>query len=137
MNRFLKFLNFFDSHKVKELRKLAPMDEIMITTPKGYHKKIGDTILYDQPICVVVMNNDIISNKLWIVTENSDEFRISFILKYNSRELKDFILLNMDNKNFEEESKSKEELQNELRNAIFDENFEMAKLINEKIKELN
>ena len=134
MSLFIRFLNFFDSYKVKELRKIAPMDEIMITTPEGYHKKIGNDKLYYQPIWVTVINNDAVANKLWAVTENSNGDQISFILKYNSKELKDYILLNVKE---EPKSKSKEELQNELKNAISDENFEMAALINEKIKELN
>jgi len=137
MNWFINFLNFFDSNKVKELRKIAPKDEILICTPNGYYQTINGTRMYDQPFLVTVMNNYPIACKLWVYFSLPNDDKVQLIIKYNSKELKDYILLNVENMDFRESAKSREELENELKNAISNDNFEMAALINKKLKNLN
>ena len=133
---FRKFLNLFDSDKVKLLKKLAPNDEIIIYTPKGYYQTINGNRIYNRPLEVIVGNNDPVSRKIWIYFQLSGGETVHFFYKY--WEVKDYILLNISNViEGEQITKSKEELESELKTAIANDNFEMASLINKKLKELN
>ena len=133
---FRKFLSLFDSDKVKLLKKLVPKDKIVIYTPEGYYQTINEMKFYNRPIEVTVANNDPISKKIWIYFKLTGGETVHFFFKYSK--IKDYILLNIGNKTKEEEiPKSKEELEKELKIAISNDNFEMASLINKKLKELN
>lgn len=123
---------FWFNKKFKELSKIIPGQDIIINTPTGYEHTINNIVYKKLPMTVNVVNNDIYNKKLWVKFKIKTGTIIDLILNYDCEELKNYILLNI----IKETKKklTKEELEQNLENAISKENYEMALLINEKIK---
>jgi len=130
----------FRKYSLKELklRELKSGESIYIDIPNGYSKTINGKQYNDQPISIEIENNDPIGRKIWFFCR-VDGFEVSFVKSYDSPELKNFLLFNINTVELNHVNvakKSKEELKKELEKAISNENYEMAKIINNKLKEL-
>lgn len=124
--------------KYEFLVKINPGDRINITTPKGYTKNVGGHDYTDLPVVVDVVNNDPINRKLWISLTLKNDSKLDRIISYNSYELSDYILLNKKPiRDLDVKGNSKEELKKELEIAISNDNFEMAAIINKKLKDIS
>ena len=139
MSWLRKFKNRFRRYSTKELRlrELKSGETIYIDIPNGYRITINGKKYNDQPLTVEVENNDPIDRKVWFYCR-VDGTDISFVRSYDSPVFENFLLYNYINAAIEPDVvKTKEELKKELEEAISNENYEMAKLINNKLKELN
>jgi len=134
MKWLYKIFSFFESRKIKELKLLRKDDIINIYPPEGYTVNINGKKYCDQVMKITLHNNDPISKKVWFYTKVDDN-QVSFIKSYKSEIFKDFILLNCGP--LETQNKSKEQLKKEMQAAIHNENYELANLINEEIKNLD
>jgi len=124
--------------KYEFLAKINPGERINITTPKGYTKNVGGRDYTDLPVGVDVVNNDPINRKLWISITLKNDSKLDRIISYNSYELSDYILLNKKPiRDLDVKGNSKEELKKELEIAISNDNFEMAAIINKKLKDIS
>lgn len=116
---------------------------LYIDIPNGYSITINGKEYNGQPIVVEVANNDIIDRKIWFYCRVNG-VDISFVRSYDSHIFDNFILYNYTETVVEQDiqktkkdiQKTKEELKKELKEAISNENYEMAKIINNKLKEL-
>ena len=138
MSWLRKFKNRFRRYSTKELRlrELKSGETIYIDIPNGYSITINGQKYNDQPLTVEVENNDPIGRKVWFYCR-VDGTDISFVRSYDSTVFENFLLYNYINAAIEPDVvKTKEELKKELEDAISNENYEMAKLINNKLKEL-
>ena len=131
---FRWFISLFETKKVKLLKQLRKGDKINIYPPFGYYTTINGELYDGQVISITIHNNDPISKKVWFFykVKGSD---ISFVKSYNSEIFKDYILLNILTKD-EPKPKSKQDLEKELEKAISEENYELAKILNQEIKKL-
>ena len=136
---FNKLFNRQKTEKEKRLSELRKDDIININIPNGYSKTINGSQYSDQPISISIFNNDPISRKVWFYcTVNGHS--ISFVKSYDSAIFENFLLFNFQTDEIitvVESKKTKEELKKELEEAISKENFEMANLINNKLKDIN
>ena len=136
MNLLKKFFSFFISKKTKMLRKFRKGDKINIYPPKGYHIAVNGSKHDKQVMTITVYNNDPKARKIWFY-QKVDGQEISFVKSYNSEIFEDFILLNYSPETFEETKfKSKKDLEKEMQDAISQENYELANLLNEEIKKI-
>lgn len=139
MSWLKKFKNWFKKYSTKELRlrELKSGKTIYIDIPNGYSATINGKKYNNQPLTVDVENNDPIDRKIWFYCR-VDGTDISFVRSYDSHVFENFLLYNYINTVVEpDDTKTKEELKKELEDAISNDNYEMAKLINNKLKELN
>jgi len=131
---FKWFISLFESKKVKLLKQLRKGDKVNIYLPCGYHAKIDGQLYDNQVVNIIIYNNDPVSKKVWFFYKiNGND--ISFVKSYNSEIFKDYILLNIVTKD-EPKPKSKQDLEKELEKAISEENYELAKILNQEIKKL-
>lgn len=125
------FLTYRIRKKYKYLELIVPGDRIYITTPKNHTITIGGKSYSNLPVSVSVENNDPLNRKLWVKLTLSDHSELDRIIPYNSYILDNYILLNI---KYDKNIFNVDNLEEELKAAILSENFEMAALINEKIK---
>ncbi len=126
-------MNWFKSRKTKALESVKRGDTINIHAPKGFYVTIGNSDIIEYPIGVLVINNDPKSQKIFIRTLVDEQSRL-FILKYSDPELDNFILLNRVQSINSKINKLT--LEQQLKTAIDNNNFETAAIINEKLKNL-
>jgi len=132
-----------ENKRIKHLSKVKTNDKIYISCPQGFCTTIDGTQYDGRPTQVTVVSNDHERKIMWIYFKVK-EHRHDILLKYNSNELTEFVLLNISWKEQDstedeqqEETMSKEELEAKLAEAVKKEDFETAELINKKLKDLN
>ena len=119
------------------LKQLRRNDKINVYPPKGYSITLNSNSYNKQVITITIYNNDPKTKKIWFY-QSVDGHQVSFVKSYNSEIFEDFILLNYHLEKFDKpKSKSKKDLETQMKEAISQENYELANLLNEEIKKLD
>ncbi len=129
-------MGWFESKLTKALKKVKAGDTIKVNCPAPYVTTIGNAEYADYPADTTVINNDPVHKKIFLSLKLSDGNTYDHVFPYNDKCLRNFIVLNKDAPRSQVVlSNSKTDLHKALAQAISREDFETAKLINQKIKE--